>query len=168
MRPDDDVRLGRELKFSGFRQEVAAGRGMVSVEWYPDLGAMVRGLEKNTFAGFGYSLAAVAGAVVAQLALNVWPWVALLVTGGATWLLNAAAVACTLLAWQANRPASGTGLKHALAHPVGALLFVYTLLRSTVLTLRQGGIRWRDTHYPLDALRANRPATLPGAGGGDG
>jgi hypothetical protein len=70
---------------------------------------------------------------------------------------------CILLAWQANRPAAGMEFKHALAHPAGALLFTYTLLRSTVLTLRQGGIRWRETHYPLDALRANRPATLPGA-----
>jgi hypothetical protein len=27
------------------------------------------------------------------------------------------------------------------------------LLRSTVVTLRQGGIVWRDTFYPLEELR---------------
>jgi hypothetical protein len=36
---------------------------------------------------------------------------------------------------------------------LGGLLFCYMLLRSTVVTLRQGGIVWRDTFYPLDELR---------------
>jgi hypothetical protein len=33
-------------------------------------------------------------------------------------------------------------------------VFLYALLNSTFVTLRQGGIRWRDTFYPLDTLRA--------------
>jgi hypothetical protein len=37
--------------------------------------------------------------------------------------------------------------------PIGAVFFSYMLLRSTVVTLRQGGIVWRDTFYPLDALK---------------
>jgi hypothetical protein len=36
---------------------------------------------------------------------------------------------------------------------LGGLLFSYMLLRSTVVTLRQGGIVWRDTFYPLEELR---------------
>ena len=42
---------------------------------------------------------------------------------------------------------------YALTHPLGALLFCYMLLRSTVVTLWQGGIVWRDTFYPLDVLK---------------
>ena len=42
---------------------------------------------------------------------------------------------------------------YALTHPLGALLFCYMLLRSTVVTLWQGGIVWRDTFYPLDDLK---------------
>jgi len=30
----------------------------------------------------------------------------------------------------------------------------YAITRSTWITLRQGGVRWRDTFYPLDKLRA--------------
>ena len=30
----------------------------------------------------------------------------------------------------------------------------YALLRSMVLTLRRGGVRWRDTFYPLALLRS--------------
>ena len=33
-------------------------------------------------------------------------------------------------------------------------VFLYALVNSTWVTLRQGGIRWRDTFYPLDALRS--------------
>jgi len=33
-------------------------------------------------------------------------------------------------------------------------VFLYALVNSTWVTLRQGGIRWRDTFYALDALRS--------------
>jgi hypothetical protein len=33
-------------------------------------------------------------------------------------------------------------------------LFLYALLNSAFVTLRQGGIRWRDTFYPLETLRS--------------
>ena len=33
-------------------------------------------------------------------------------------------------------------------------VFLYALLNSTFVALRQGGIRWRDTFYPLATLRA--------------
>ena len=33
-------------------------------------------------------------------------------------------------------------------------LFLYSLLNSAFVTLHQGGIRWRDTFYPLETLRA--------------
>jgi hypothetical protein len=33
-------------------------------------------------------------------------------------------------------------------------VFLCALLNSTIVTLRQGGVRWRDTFYSLDALRA--------------
>ena len=33
------------------------------------------------------------------------------------------------------------------------LAFVFAFLRSGWITLRQGGVRWRDTFYPLEVLR---------------
>ena len=42
-----------------------------------------------------------------------------------------------------------------IAYPVVFLLFVYILWRTMLLNLSQGGIRWRDTFYPLDVLRKN-------------
>ena len=40
-----------------------------------------------------------------------------------------------------------------LLHPVSTALFIYTLLRSMVLTLWNDGIEWRGTKYPLEELR---------------
>ncbi len=42
---------------------------------------------------------------------------------------------------------------YCLTLPLGAVIFSYMILRSTIITLRQGGIVWRDTFYPLDELR---------------
>ncbi len=42
---------------------------------------------------------------------------------------------------------------YALTHPLGAVIFIYMLARSTVVTLRQGGVTWRGTFYPLEELR---------------
>ncbi len=38
-------------------------------------------------------------------------------------------------------------------HPVSTTLFIYTLLRSMLLTLWNDGIVWRGTKYPLEELR---------------
>ncbi len=42
---------------------------------------------------------------------------------------------------------------YGLTFPLGAVLLSYTLLRSMVVTLWQGGVLWRDTFYPLKDLR---------------
>jgi hypothetical protein len=42
---------------------------------------------------------------------------------------------------------------YGLTHPLGAIVFAYMLVRSTVVTLRQGGVLWRETFYPLEELR---------------
>src|SRR5579864_6542541 len=48
---DDDMRLGQALKFAGYSTRVLLGHGAVSVRWQVGLGGMIRGLEKNFFAG---------------------------------------------------------------------------------------------------------------------
>jgi hypothetical protein len=48
---------------------------------------------------------------------------------------------------------SAVPLYYFLLHPVSTTLFIYSLLRSMVLTLWNDGIEWRGTKYPLDELR---------------
>ena len=50
---------------------------------------------------------------------------------------------------------SGIAAWNAVSFPLAAALFVYSPLRSMFVTLRQGGVRWRGTFYPLAELRRN-------------
>ncbi len=82
LRPDDDVALGRLVKGAGLRQEAVFGAEDVVVEWYPDLGSALRGLNKNAFAGLGYSTLRLSVVVLALLVTNVLPFLALPLVGG--------------------------------------------------------------------------------------
>ena len=44
----------------------------------------------------------------------------------------------------------------ALLAPLFVWILPVAILRSTFATLRAGGVRWRDTFYPLAELRARR------------
>jgi len=50
----------------------------------------------------------------------------------------------------------------ALLVPFFYPLPMYAMLRSAVLTLRQGGVRWRDTFYPTAMLRDGAVGTSVG------
>ena len=156
MRPDDDIKLGKLVKQCGFRQEVLNGIGLLEVPWYGSVRELLVGLEKNTFAVLEYSVLATLASVAAILLFDVWPFLAPLFTDGVTrWMYVATALLLWLMAW-----AAAIGIKApwscALGFPLGAFMFAVIQLRSMFLTLKNGGIRWRDTHYPLAELKANR------------
>lgn len=156
MRPDDDIKLGKIIKDGGYAQEMLFGRGLMSVEWYPTLAALARGLEKNSLAGVDYSVAAMLTGTFAQLVFFVWPFAALTVTGGATLALNAAVCMVSLATYVATAQMVGAPRWYAVGFPLMAAIFVGILWRATFITLRDGGITWRGTRYPLAALKANR------------
>lgn len=156
MRPDDDLKLGKLVKLGHYRQDLANGAGMISVEWYASFRELIRGLEKNAFAAVDYSVLATVLSSLVALLFNVWPFIGMFVVPAPLrWLYVLIALALWLLSAMAAR-----GLKIswtcALAFPVAALLFVYIQWRTMILNLWQGGIQWRDTHYSLAELRANK------------
>ncbi len=50
---------------------------------------------------------------------------------------------------------SRVGWYYAWALPAASLLILIALVRSVSLTLRQGGVIWRNHHYPLGVLKAH-------------
>jgi hypothetical protein len=42
---------------------------------------------------------------------------------------------------------------YMVTHPVAGALFVYTILRSAVVTVARRGVEWRGTVYPLRTIR---------------
>jgi cellulose synthase/poly-beta-1,6-N-acetylglucosamine synthase-like glycosyltransferase len=156
MRPDDDIKLGKLIKQSGYRQELLHGVGMISVEWYSSVRELIDGTEKNFFSGLEYNLAVAIGAALLQLVFFVWPFVAAWVTDGATRWANLAAVFILLASYAMGAHLVGARRRYAVLFPVSVLLFVYLMWNSARKTLMNGGINWRDTHYSLAELKANK------------
>lgn len=156
MRPDDDLKLGRLVKKHGFVHDVLNGAGFLRVRWYASLGELIHGLEKNSFAAVEYRVWVVVLATAAILLFNVWPFIAVWVTTGVTRWLNAATIAVHLLSFMSTAWQLKHRLWSAVAYPLIFVLFVYIQWRTMLVNLWIGGIRWRDTLYPLAELKANK------------
>ena len=129
---------------------------MLAVDWYHSLGELIHGLEKNTFSVVEYSAPVVVFDTAILLLFNVWPFVAVFVVPGPVrWIYLAVCLGLWFMTWLVavgmRAPASC-----ALAFPFAALLMVYIQWRTMLLIYWQNGIRWRDTHYSLAELRANK------------
>jgi cellulose synthase/poly-beta-1,6-N-acetylglucosamine synthase-like glycosyltransferase len=74
LRPDDDIKLGMRVKLAGLRQRLLNGADVLSVRWYATLGAAIRGLEKNSFAGVEYRVSRTLSAVALLAGLLAAPW----------------------------------------------------------------------------------------------
>lgn len=149
----DDMKLGKIVKQAGFRCGCAVAQDFVTVRWHAGLGNLVRGVTKNFFAGAGYDLRLVTVQLAGLLMMDILPFAGVLLGHGWIRVLSAIAVVIAVgfhagVAW-----AMRVSPLYALTHPLGAALFCYMLLRSTVVTLWQGGIVWRDTFYPLEELK---------------
>ncbi|MGQ9896125.1 MAG: glycosyltransferase [Acidobacteriota bacterium] len=156
MRPDDDMKLGKIIKLAGGRQELVAGKDLLAVTWYHSLGELIRGLEKNTFAGMDYNLALALTGPLTLFLLFVCPYLALLVTSGWVWQLNLLNVGLGLALYADNSLRYGVRWRHVPFFPLTILLLMFVVWNATLRTLLGRGITWRGTHYPLDELRANR------------
>jgi len=151
----DDLMLGRLVKHSGLNQDVFGGQGCLSVRWQSGgVWSIVRGLEKNAFSGTNYSIARTLGAITALCALFVFPFVALC-CGQVTIPVLILTVGSVLLSL-GTAGTVGFPIAVGLLFPWAVVVFCYIMLRSMVMTLRQGGVRWRDTFYSLADLRAAR------------
>lgn len=155
LRPDDDIKLGKLMKAGG-SSELVLGDGALSVVWYDSVGAMIRGLTKNAYAGTDYRFWVPPVGVAAIVAGYLWPVAALFLTAGPAWWCYAGSVVVMIgLGCDQTRFAGGRWW-HGLFLPFGMAVFAYILLRSQAVTHWTGGITWRGTHYPLRDLKANR------------
>jgi glycosyltransferase involved in cell wall biosynthesis len=149
----DDMKLGKIVKQAGFRSCVGLAENAVVIRWHAGLGNLVRGVTKNFFAALGYNVGLVQLAAIAMLLLNVAPFVAVFAGHGWIRVFSAIAVTIALGLHVGVDVVMRVSPLYALTHPIGATLFCYMLLRSTVVTLWNGGVTWRGNFYPLEELR---------------
>ena len=151
----DDLALGLAAKVAGARCAAMLAGGAVEVTFYPSLGAMFRGSEKNGFAVLGrYSLLRTWLASFAFLGVQWAPLLALGVVWE-PWIQVMGALTIILAVVQLGGLARSNGWSPltALCWPLGALLFTAMMLRSGWRGWRQGGLYWRGTFYPTELLR---------------
>ena len=149
----DDVKLGKLLKHGGAKQALLRTDGLVSVRWQPSAWGVITGLEKNGFAALNYSLPRLAlttlvyfvGFIAPYVVVSIWPD-----------LRSSGFVASILtfhLMYALLGHCLGAGAAVFFVFPFASLAMAFAFWRSSWITLRQGGVRWRDTFYPLDVLR---------------
>ena len=150
----DDVGLGMMLHMAGERSLFALALDNLEIDWYPSLGAMVKGLEKNFFAAARYSYARVAVMVGLLTPVVAAPTVALFAFGH-PYLQAAGAIGylCLAAIGAACKVRIGSSFTSILLNQVGNLILIWTMVRSAFLCWKRGGVLWRGTLYPLDSLR---------------
>jgi cellulose synthase/poly-beta-1,6-N-acetylglucosamine synthase-like glycosyltransferase len=149
----DDVKLGQLLVRAGKRTRAFLGVDDVECHWGPTVWSMVKLTEKNNFAALDFRLGlALAGGVAGMLIFAV---ILLgLMAGTAAGL--AAALSPLMLILPASILARRVGWPWpcAVCVPFMAPVILYAMVNSAWVTLRQGGIHWRETFYSLETLRA--------------
>jgi glycosyltransferase involved in cell wall biosynthesis len=157
----EDLKMGLLFRAAGLKLMGAAGSDRVRVRWQEGFFASLRGMVKNGFAGHDYSVLMLIGALFAQSALFLGPFMAMALAPVATtpWSALLATVGAgnglllfasyhrnckllhypTVLAWSAA--------------PLMMIAYMGAMTVSAVRTLLSGGISWRDSFYPLPDLK---------------
>ncbi|NTS43493.1 glycosyltransferase [Flavisolibacter sp. BT320] len=150
LRPDDDLKLGERLKAAGFRQNVVFGKDEISLQWYTGLGEFVKGLMKNTFSVANYNVFMALGMALSTLLLIVLPWPLLLFSG---YPITAAIILLAQLLITLGVKGMQAKWWHSLLISFSGMVMVYIIVVSSYRTLKQGGIYWRNSFYPLAELK---------------
>ena len=149
----DDMKLGKLIKNAGFAQRNVFGEALISLHWVKGTFGIVENLTKNFFALLSFQWPRTVATIFALAFLNLGPFVGLWLAHGWARLPYAIALASIFAIYYGMSRLSDVAPYYCLLHPVSTCLVIYTLARSMVLTISQGGIVWRGTKYPLDELR---------------
>jgi glycosyl transferase family 2 len=149
----DDMKLGKLAKQAGVRSCVARAGGAVSVHWHVGITNMILGTTKNFFATTGFRTGMVALQLFTLALTFLFPIAALPFTHGLARACAALGIALPLAAMGGVCREFKISVIYAITYPIGVLIFMWMLLRSTIVTLWKGGIEWRGTFYPLDELK---------------
>ncbi|MFN0129017.1 MAG: glycosyltransferase [Verrucomicrobiales bacterium] len=149
----DNIKLGLLLRRAGKRTRAFLGGDDVECHWGKTVGNMVKIMEKNYFAAVDYRLSRVLGFSLA-LVLVFTLLVLGLFSGTAAGYVAVGSLLAPMLPAAILARRIGWSWPCAVLLPFMFPVFGYTVLNSTFATLRRGGIRWRDTFYPLATLRA--------------
>jgi len=149
----DDMKLGKVVKTAGFAQRNVFGGDLISLRWAKGAMGVVNNLTKNFFAVLSFQWWRTVISAFGLAFLNFGPFLGVLLAHGWARLPYAVALGSLFAIYVGMSWRSAVPPYYFLLHPVSSALFIYTLLRSMVLTLWNDGIEWRGTKYALEELR---------------
>ena len=149
----DDVKLGKLLFHPGASAELLVAGEATQVRWQSSAWQVIRGLEKNAFASCRYSVLRLAGFSAFFLLVFAVPYIALAFFPA--WPSCGFVAAILLLhltfGWLSTLFGGSWSVLPLL--PAAALAMLFAFWRSAFVTLRNQGVNWRETFYPLPALK---------------
>ena len=150
----DDLKMGLLVGRAGHRSRAYLGHELIAADWASDVRGLLRALQKNAFVGMNYSLTRLV--MITVMFLCMWlgallgaftnTWAGYAATSAVGLFVAAAVLQARKLRWS---------IVAALLVPFTVIVIIAVFWNSAITALRQGGVRWRDTFYPLDLLRAN-------------
>ncbi len=149
----DDMKLGKVVKNAGYAQRNVFGADLISIRWARGAMGVVDNLTKNFFAIMSFQWPRALASCLALAFLNLMPFAGVVLAHGWARLGYVVALFSMLSIYVGMSTKSDIPPYYFVLHPFSTALFVYTMLRSTFLTLGRGGVSWRGTFYPLEELR---------------
>ena len=146
----DDVTMGRRVRAAGMRQRLVLAPGLVLVQGRAGIRGMAQGMTKKLFAAVGLRV------WMATLFVLLIGVLFLLPATGLGWprtlLPCAITLACIGAQYRTMSEVTGVQARWAWMYPLGAVALIWAMARSVAVTTARGGVRWRDTFYPLREL----------------
>ncbi len=157
MHPIDDIMLGKLIKRKGRSQQCLLALDFVSVHWYESVSQMMHGLMKNLFSLFHYRISLAVCMALISIVVHIVPLWGAFFSSGFVRILFVIIVIVRLASYlcvQQIFKVSPWCVPGSLLSPY---FNIYTLIRSICITVKNKGIVWRGTFYPLSELKKSEP-----------
>jgi len=149
----DDLKLAKIVREAGGRSCVGMAQEHVTVRWHAGFANIIRGVTKNFFAAAGYRISLVLAHCGIIFLACLLPFVSIAFLHGWARIFAAIAIGISVLFQGCVGIVMKAGAVYGITQPIGAVVYLYMVFRSTAVTLWQGGVVWRGTFYSLEELR---------------
>lgn len=149
----EDMKLGKLIKKHGFKQIAAFGDGLLTIHWARGAWGIVRNLRKNTFAFLGFNSVLAALGIMGLILVHLGLYIGIIFAPGWSKIGFAIGLLSLALFYVGIHRHLKISPIYFLLHPLSTMMMCLALAQSAYFTLKNGGIEWRGTRYPLDELR---------------
>ena len=146
----DDMGMALLCHQQGAKSRVIMAHEFLSVRWYDTLKSMMQGLEKNLFPVAARFSLLRAGLITVMIVLIVCAPYLLM---SLNFIYSGASILIVTTVLSTSLPLKDSTLFERLLAPYLLLLLCLILVKSMWKTLRQRGVIWRGTFYPMEELK---------------